>query len=544
MAQTIHMIGPNGQSYDMPEDVARQAARQGFRFATQSNDPLTNQATGTVTMRSPQGSVADVPVNKARGAQRAGFMFPGVPKPLMEDTDPRAAFGMGVAKEASRLAYGVGQAVTNQPDADDPRLQQLHNRISTAVAEDAQDFLAPTSTGEKAGEMATDFGVYSGIGEMMPFAGSTGLGGRMIHGALTGGAGAGVISGGDPHEMKTGAAIGGIAPAVMDLGFGGIKRASSWLLNNALEVPKSVYSRMNPGEYAIEHGSFDSDLFAGKEGMRESAAAQAKTAAQNIQSMAAAAPGRAPIAPIQQLASNRAAQWGAEGNQPFMDRANELYNLPANSSLDITGNRAMQTWFPDSQQSTAAGRNFLNVQRPPTVTASDLLDIRRGLSTQAGWNANPLYHPQTIDLARGMYGATNEQLHNLVPGIAAQDAAYSNLGAVGKLTDFKPSLWPWMMTAEMGNAAGGGGLGGALKNVAGYMAARTPGISYGLGRAAMGGEAMIDPLNNAFLAGHSAMPSASSLYNGAMDRVHSNSVGPANPFQHPSDNQGTNVNSF
>jgi hypothetical protein len=522
--KTFHMIGPDGADYDIPEQYVHGYSSRGFRFATTPVRPPVPEENNNSTAGLPGG----VPWNSSTSSSE-----------IMT----------GVQKEATNLTYNVGKlGYKYLPGAD----RQMVPRIEEAQREDAADGSSALQTrGQKFGGFMSDMALFSAVAEASPFAGK-GLTALAANGAVTGGVGTALASGGDPRETATGAALGATTPLLLRGAAAMGKRGSSWLLNNALEVPKSVYARMNPGEYAIEHGSFDWDVFnpmrwveggAGKDAIRDSAAAQAKVAARNINNLATSAPGRTSIASVQKLASDRATQWGAEGNADFLQKADDLFNLPSHTAIDITGNRPMQVYFPDKMQSTEAARNFLHVERPPTVTPRDLLDIRRGLSTQAGWNSNPLYHKQTIDLAQGMYGQTNELLHDMVPGLQAQDTAYSNLGTIGKLTDFKPSLWPWMMTGEVGAAVadreGSNTLMGAAKNMALYAAARAPAVPYTLGRGSLGLQAATPMLTNAFLAGHSRSTAPSSMFGNSMDRLQTNGLHFDIGFN-PSDMHGTN----
>jgi hypothetical protein len=433
------MIGPDGSIYDIPIDMVRQASRDGFRLHT--NTPTMPVPSALQGME--QHPYLDAAVNTA------GSLFGGATAGLTNT-------GRNLANLVlpKRMAISRGPMSTPTPD-----------EMPAYIGEQALEFLAPEALMGKLGKANAGY--------------------RALRAAV----GTGAVTYGQTGDWKKSleqAALAGGATPVLEGAGNMMKSAGGWLLNNAMEMSRSVLARSSPGQYAIENGVFSQGWNPlkwpawSKEGMRNAGEQIAREAMDARDALAAASPQRLSVEPAKQIASEAAARAAADNNETLLNEAGNFYDALSYRNLDITNDKALQTFFPNGMQRNIAGRQFLTAPAlSDTRSVSEMLDARQGLASARPWNTNNFFTPKGTALRNKMYGALNEQIHS-IPGIQPLDETYNAMSPFGRSIDNKPSLWPYTVVAGAGGAEGGPL--GMLKAAAAYGIARSAPGAYALGR--------------------------------------------------------------
>lgn len=296
--------------------------------------------------------------------------------------------------------------------------------------------------------------------------------GRAASNAAVSGAVEGANTG--SYESARNAAIAGgvLQPVAEGAGYLA-KNAGNYALNRALNLPKSVLDRTNPGEYLINKGGYGWQF---ANGMREQAADEAAQAYNQMSQIAANSKGRVPLQPILNKSDEFMQDFGRQ-NAPNLLGQGEVLQ-------DVVQNR--------TELNPYTGRYDLKVPRTPapnfpnpTVSVPEAVDIQRGLGKAKPWNANPFFEPPAVSMRDAMYGVGKENLLAAEPNLADPMNAYSNLIKVAQSSASKPSIWPEMHAAGYGGIMGeasGHGLLGATAGVAASLFGKSALAAYSLGR--------------------------------------------------------------
>jgi hypothetical protein len=453
---TTRMYGPGNKVYEIPNEMVKQASNHGLRM---------------------QPPLPPVPVPQELRHTLDNYGYGHAVGDTVQETVNGAITGW---EHGAAGLINLGRRAVGKPPMNDPAAKAL----ITPTKEEKPAYL---------GEQAAEFMLPESVAGKLGFVGRT-LGAGAVSLAQTG----------SPKEAAVNMAQGAAIEGGMTVGGAAIKRGGAYLLNNSMEMTKSVLSRRNPGEFAIENGVFSRGWNPlawdwSKGAMRQAGSEMASSAAEARDQIAAASSQTVSIAPAKQIAQDAVQRAAGQNDEALMGEASNLYQQLNEHKQDITHDPAMQKWFPDSMQQKFADQTFLTTPRlTDNLSVPEAIQARQGLGAAKPWNSNPFFTPRGNVVRDQMYGALNEQIH-MDPRIASLDETYSSMAPFGKSVDNKPTLWPTMVAAGAGFASGGPQA--AVTSGGSYLAARAPGIAYGLGRAGLNIQDAATTARNIFLAG-------------------------------------------
>lgn len=475
---THRMTDASGQAFDIPEEMIKQASRDGLMLqgASPKGAPIP-EALGVLQAHPYLDALGDT----------ATTLLSGVGVGAMHTM---RGLGEGFLKFGSPSEYTAQQAyVKNNPNAPNVRRANL---LTTPNADEKLPFYA-----EQAAEFLAPEGLVSDVAKGVEGAKVLANSPRLAKAAgfaTRVGAEAGVtgtVNAAQGKDFQEGAATGALSTVGGAAAGYGLKKVGGAILDSALNISGSKLRRVgSPAQFMFEQGGFAGQ---GAAGMRDTANIKAKQVYNQVSDLTKNSPNMVDLTPMRQTGRGFVKQFGRQQNPNLMAQGESLMDTANNVTLPspVTG-------------------NMLTVPRNAQVPMTAAMDVRRGLGAARSWNGNNFFEPPANSMRDAMYGQMNQAMRDVHPELRQLDKAYSNYATIGDSIDRKSSLWPSLVAA--GSAATTGAMvhGDALSAVVGGLAGigiqktmSSAPFGYALGRTGVGMPTLANFGKNAFLASQS-----------------------------------------